>query len=130
MSILLVILLIFVLRVVFEIPAYAIVLGIIGIIALICAVSVIDAKYQKRIADSIESAELIEEVAVYTKRDEYAGYSVTWHEKRIHYAPKDVLDHYKCVFSVTYKDGRRAEVICKKGSVLYNELIKKSNFDN
>ena len=127
MVLLFLILIIFVLRVGFNVPMYAIVLGIIGIVALMIVSSVLESKAQKRTADDIEKARLIDEIAVYKKKSEYTGYSISWHERRDHYTYKNVLDHYECVFIVTHKDGKCERITCKKGSTLYNELIEKSN---
>ena len=127
MVILLVFLLIFVCRVVFEIPVYAIVLFFIGLIILISAVSMLVVNAQKKIANNIVRAKLIEEIAVYKKKREYTGFSVSFQERRDHYTYIDVLDYYDCVFSVTYKDGKISRVRCKKGSTLYGELIKKDS---
>jgi len=126
MIILVILIFLFLCHVVFEIPWYALILGVIGFFALAIASLIIETKIQERIADSIESAKLIEEVAVYKKKTEHKGFSVTWHERHDHYAYTDVLDHYKCTFSVKYKDGSYKSITCRKDSRLYSRLIAKN----
>ena len=118
----------FLLHVVFEIPGYAIILGILSIIGLWIAIYFITEKHQQDIADSVLKAELIEEISVYRKKTEYKGYSTSWTEGTRHnYEYVDVFDHKKYVFKVKYKDGSLGILRCKEGSTLYGELIKKQN---
>ena len=119
--------LLFILRVVFEIPGYAIILGILAICGLWIAIYFITEKQQRDIADSVLKAELIKEISVYKKKTEYKGYSTSWTEGTRHnYEYVDVFDHKKYVFKVEYKDGVRGILRCKEGSTLYEELIKKT----
>ena len=118
--------LLFILHVVFEIPGYAIILAVIGFFALLVAIILIENKIQEEIADKIKTAKLIKEVAVYKKKAENTGFSVTWEGRRDHYTYVDALDHYKCTFLVKYKDGTQKSITCKKDSTLYSRLIMKS----
>ena len=75
----------------------------------------------------VERAELIEEIAVYKKVAERTGFSVSWDWRhgRDYYRYKNVIDHYKCVFSVVYKDGSTGTIRCRKYDYKYNKLIRK-----
>ena len=110
---------------VFDIPIYAIILTLIGFFLLALTVAVIEIRHEASIAEGIVKARLIRECAVYKKKREYTGDSFGSDGWRAHYNYVDVIDHYDCTFSVTYTDGRRDELKCRKGSHLYNELIKK-----
>ena len=126
MSILIFILIIFFCYVVLEIPVYAIILGIIGIIAFFSLIYIIDGKMKKEMAENVVKASLIKEIAVYGRKSVCIGYSVAWHEKSRHYYTyKDILDHYDCVFLVTRKDGSVGRIKCRKDSQLYKDLISK-----
>ena len=76
-------------------------------------------------SDDVAEAILEREIAVYKTKAELTGYSVSWDERRDHYEYRDVLDHYECVFSVKYKDGRKESIKCAKGGALYSILIEK-----
>ena len=126
MIILLVLLLIFGASVVFEIPVYVIILGIVGLIIFALILAVAELKKQIATADRVTNATLIDEVAVYKQKAQITGYSVRLGERRRdHYSYVNVVDHYKCVFYVKYKDGKTDNITCLKNSLLYNELITK-----
>ncbi|MBE6547845.1 MAG: hypothetical protein E7667_03065 [Ruminococcaceae bacterium] len=112
--------------VVFEIPAYVIVLAVIGIIAFAVLIIWLDKK-ELSVIDKVVSAELLNEVAVYKEKIENTGFSIgySWHSGRSYYRYKKVLDHYDCYFKVVYADGSTGTKKCKKGSNMYNELILK-----
>ncbi len=114
-----------ILSVVFDIPIYAIILGVVGLFTVGLIFGVIEIKRQQKIAKSVLRARQTEEIAVYKKKSVHTGYSVSRGGKRDHYGCKDILDHYECVFAVEYKDGRKGELRCFKDSVLYAELLKK-----
>ena len=123
----LIVLFLIILKIVFEVPFYAIILGIIGLIALLICSYVISEKYQKKLADSISKAELIDEISVYKKKSECKGYSIGRDgECRHHYEYVDKFDHIEYVFRVKYKDGSIGKLKCRKGSTLYGELLRKS----
>ena len=126
MSVLIIIVFIFSLHVIFDIPYFLMFLGGAGIIALLFFFNFLKEKSELNVAESVSSCVLIEETAVYKREKRHTGYTVSWKERRELYEYVDVLDYYKCVFSVTYKDGNKSEIKCKKGDVLYLELIKKA----
>ena len=70
-------------------------------------IAVLQNKYNERMSDDVAEAILEREIAVYKTKAELTGCSVSWGERRDHYEYRDVLDHYECVFSVKYKDGRK-----------------------
>lgn len=112
---------------VFGIPMYAIVLVLAAIGAVAVTVFVLIWKEQKRLANNVVRAKLIEEVAVYKRVIEHTGFSIGfgWRSGRDYYRYKNVLDHYECVFRVIYKNGEEDTITCVKDSTLYNELIFK-----
>ena len=112
-------------NVIFEIPMYAIILGIVGLVAVVLVISAAELKKQKETAEKITHATLITETAVYVKKAKINGYSVSFRERRDHYSYTDVVDHYECAFRVTYNDGKTDILTCVKNSLLYNELILK-----
>ena len=109
----------------FDIPIYAVILSVIGFFLIALILAVIDIKHEENLAQSIVKARLISECAVYKKKHEYTGDSFGSDGWRAHYNYVDVIDHYDCIFSVVYNDGRKDELKCRKGSHLYRELIKK-----
>lgn len=125
MIVLLIVGAVLILSVIFDIPIYAIILGVVGLFIAGLVISVVDMKHQLKIAEGVLRARQTEEIAVYKKRTEHTGYSLSRGERRDHYEYKDVLDHYECVFKVEYKDGSKGELKCRKDSVLYAELSKK-----
>ena len=117
--------LMFLCHVVFEIPWYALILALIGFLALAIAFMIIEDKINQKTADSIAKAKLIKEVDIYKKRHEYSGCSYGRSGRRNHYQYKAVLDHTKCTFLVEYKDGRNGSITCRKYDSLYKRLILK-----
>lgn len=125
MIILVLLILMFLCRVVFEIPWYALILALIGLLVLAFAFMIIEDKISEKTAESISKAKLIKKVDVYKKRHEYSGCSYGDEGRRNHYQYKEVLDHTKCTFLVEYKDGRSGSITCRKDGSLYNRLILK-----
>ena len=126
MIILLLVFLILTLNVVFDVPMYAIILVSAGIITLGVVFEKLNRKADEKVANGVTKARLVKEVGVYKREAEHSGYSVSWDERRDHYTYKDVLDHYECIFEVTYNDGQTGQIKCTKGSFLYCELIAKT----
>ena len=126
MIVLLLVLFILIINVVFNVPMYAIILVIAGIITLGVVIVKLNEKANERTANSIVKAALIKEVGVYKRKAEHSGFSVTWDERRDHYTYKDVLDHYDCFFAVTYESGQSGIIKCTKGGFLYCKLMDKT----
>ena len=118
----------FLVHVIFDIPYYAIFLGIIALIAIWSGIYVLINRYYKSIADTVVKAKLIEEINVYKRETECQGYSIG-NDGDLHHHYKYVkkYDHKEYVFRVTYKDGSEALLKCKEGSTLYGELWRKAS---
>ena len=111
---------------VFGIPLYVTKIALALIVLAIAALLLWLEKLQKKTADNVVKADLIEEIAVYKEELKNTGFSVGRKGEYFrHYGYEDVLHHYECVFKVMYKDGRIGELRCRKDSALYDELIKK-----
>ena len=128
MFVLIMLLLIFVCNVIFEIPMYLIILGIVGFVLVVFITSVVEIKNQKETAEKITHATLITETAVYVKKEKLTGYSVSRRGSCAHYSYIDEIDHYECVFMVVYNDGKTDTLTCVKNSVLYKALIAKDTY--
>lgn len=100
-----------------------------GSIALVLVVLVlVIGKRQKENAENVARAILIDEIAVYKEEVQNTGFSIGWRGSgRSYFRFKNVLDHYECVFSVVYKDGRTGAIKCRKDSDVYNILIWKTH---
>ena len=109
----------------FDIPIWAVIIGVAALLIIFAVIGIAEARHQQKIADSIVKATKTEEIAVYKKKTEHTGYSLSRGERRDNYEYKDVLDHYECVFSVKYKSGQSGVVKCRKDSLLYAELLRK-----
>lgn len=99
-----------------------------GSIALVFAVLLlVSDKRQKENAQRVVRAILIETIAMYKKKAQNTGFSIGWKGSwRSYYRYKDVLDHYECVFSVVYNDGKTGTIKCRQDSEIYNILIWKT----
>lgn len=73
MVILFLIFLIFIFYVVFDIPWYAILLGAVGLIAVVTFVMILVNKIHQKIAANVINARLIEEIAVYKRKSQCSG---------------------------------------------------------
>ena len=100
-----------------------------GSIALVLVVlALVISKKQKENAENVARAILIDEIAVYKEEVQNTGFSIGWRGSgRSYFRFKNVLDHYECVFSVVYKDGRTGTIKCRKDSDVYNILIWKTH---
>ncbi len=112
---------------VFGIPIYAVVLvGVIVIIAFV-ALLLLLSTLQNENADRVVRAKLIEEIAVYKEELDNTGFSVGWKGQAYsNFEYQKVFDHYECVFSVLYNDGKTGTIRCIKGDEIYNKLIWKA----
>ena len=127
-ALILIVIILFLIHVVFDVSLWAIILGIIGLIALIISFYCLSEKQQKKIADSVVKAELIEEISVYKKKSECRGYSIgKENDLRHHYEYVDKFDHVEYLFRVKYKDGSEGLLKCREGSTLYGELWRKAS---
>ena len=111
--------------IVFEVPIYALVMSGIGIVVFLIGIGIWSFKAQKKLVSNIQKAEFVKEIPVYKPTEKNTGYSIGWNGRRENYVYTRTIDHYECVFSVIYKDGKREMINCKKGSDLCNELIFK-----
>ena len=75
----------------------------------------------------VEKAELIEKIAVYKKKAERTGFSISWDWRHgsDHYRYREVIDHYKYVFKVVYLNGETGTIRCKENDYKYNKLMQK-----
>jgi hypothetical protein len=113
---------------VFEIPIYAVVSVAAVVIIALVALYFWYSKWQIENAENVARAILVDEIAVYKEEVQNTGFSIGWRSSgRSYFRFKNVLDHYECVFSVVYEDGRTGTIKCRKDSYVYHKLIWKTH---
>ena len=108
------------------VPTYALILAPFVLLTLFILVEMLQRWSDRKVAENIVSAELLEEVNVYRETTKNTGYSVGKNGRYFHYSYVKEPDHVRCIFKVKRTDGSYGNIKCKKGSTLYGELWKKS----
>lgn len=99
------------------------------LVAIFCGVALAIFMYTSQVskAKKVSRAILVETIAMYKQKAQNTGFSIgqkgSW---RSYYRYKDILDHYECVFSVVYNDGKTGTIKCRQDSEIYNILIWKT----
>jgi hypothetical protein len=99
-----------------------VIIGMVGAVALILWIAYIGSLNRVVNAKIIGLTPIVETVSEKTGHTNSYGRYFSYHE---HFRDKDVITGYDVTFSVTYENGRKSTITCRKDGIIYNRLINK-----
>lgn len=99
-----------------------IIVGVVGSVVLILWLAYLNSLNKIVFANIIKKTPIIGTVSEKTGHTTSYGRHLSYHE---HYRDRNVITGYNVTFLVEYESGKKSQITCQEGSVIYNKLIKK-----